>query len=95
MAFSLHDFVFDTCKGMVGHEPDYKVKEYVLGWFSKGALTQDDLAEIDLLIEEKNKPVEPLIIDLPLEGDAPVVLPDEPLVDNTVEDGNTNVADPV
>lgn len=95
MAFSLHDFVLDTCKGMVGHEPDYKAKEYALGWFSKSVLVQDDLAEIDLLIEEKNKPVDPPIIDLPLEGDAPAELPDEPLVDNTVEDGDTSVADPV
>ena len=84
MAFSLHDFVFDTCKDTIGHEPDYKIKEYSLGWFSKGVLTQADLAEIDLLIEEKNKPVEPPIIDPQFEGDAPVVLPDEPLADATV-----------
>lgn len=47
MAFSLHDFVLKTVLGMVGREPEYKVREYALGWYSKSVLSDEDLAELD------------------------------------------------
>lgn len=47
----------ETIKGMIGNEPDYKVKKYALGWYDKEKLTEEDLAEIDALIEAKNNPV--------------------------------------
>ncbi len=49
--FSLRDFVMKTIKGMVGEEPDYKVRKYALGWFEKEVLTEEDMVEIEMLIE--------------------------------------------
>ena len=59
MAFNLRDFILKTIVGMVGSEPDYKVRETALGWFTKSVLTEDDLAEIDAAIEAKNVVPEP------------------------------------
>lgn len=52
--FKLEDFIFKTIKGMIGNEPDYKVQEYALSWYNRGKLTEENLAEIENLIEEKN-----------------------------------------
>ena len=52
--FSLKEFIMKILKEKIGNEPDYRVRELALGWFSKGELSQDNLAEIDNLIEEKN-----------------------------------------
>lgn len=51
--FNLRDFILKTIDGMIGQEPDYKVREIALGWFTKGELVQADLESIDLLIEER------------------------------------------
>ena len=53
--FKLKDFILKTIDGMIGQEPDYKVREIALGWFTKGELVQADLEAIDLLIEERNR----------------------------------------
>lgn len=53
--FSLSEFVFKTIKGMIGNEPDYKVKKYALGWYDKDVLTEEDLSNIDDLIEQFNE----------------------------------------
>lgn len=45
--FNLHDFVMDTVKGMVGREPDYKVRQYALGWYDKAQLTAEDMTALD------------------------------------------------
>lgn len=52
--FSLNEFIMKILKEKIGNEPDYRIRELALGWFSKGELSQDNLAEIDNLIEEKN-----------------------------------------
>ena len=52
--FILREYLKKLLKEMIGNEPDYKVRELALGWYSKSELTQEDLAEIDTLIEEKN-----------------------------------------
>ena len=52
--FILKEFIMKILKEKIGNEPDYRVRELALGWYSKGELTQEDLAEIDALIEEKN-----------------------------------------
>lgn len=52
--FRLEDFILKTIKGMVGNEPDYKVQEYALSWYNRGKLTEENLAEVESLIEEKN-----------------------------------------
>ncbi|MBE5877063.1 MAG: hypothetical protein E7290_09300 [Lachnospiraceae bacterium] len=49
--FSLREFVMKTIKGMIGEEPDYKVRKYALGWYEKEVLTEEDMIEIEMLIE--------------------------------------------
>lgn len=49
--FSLRDFVMKTIKGMIGNEPDYKVRKYALGWYEKEVITEEDMVEIETLIE--------------------------------------------
>lgn len=56
--FNLHDFVLKTLTGMVGREPDYKVRQYALSWLDKGELTAEDLAALELAIEAQYKPTE-------------------------------------
>ncbi len=45
--FSMHNFVFVTLLGMIGKEPEYKVRKYALGWFDRDVLTQEDLAVLE------------------------------------------------
>ena len=54
--FSLSDFVLRTVKGMIGNYPDFQAMEYALNWYSRGVITESDLAEIEALIEENNYP---------------------------------------
>lgn len=61
--FNLHDFVMKTLKGMVGREPDYKVRQYALGWYDKAELTAEDMAELELAIEEQYLPKEEEIVE--------------------------------
>ena len=49
--FNLHDFVMKTLMGMVGREPDYKVRQYALGWYDKAELTAEDMAKLENAIE--------------------------------------------
>jgi len=56
--FSLSDFVLRTVKGMIGNYPDFQAMEYALSWYSRGVITESNLAEIEALIEEKNYPKE-------------------------------------
>lgn len=53
--FSLNEFIMKILKEKIGNEPDYKVRELALGWFTKGELNQKDLADIDDIIENRNK----------------------------------------
>ncbi len=52
--FSLNEFIMKLLIEKIGKEPDYKVRELALGWYSKSELTVEDLSKIDALIEEKN-----------------------------------------
>ena len=49
--FSITEFIMKTLKGMIGKYPDFQIREYALNWYSKGKLTEEDLAEIETLIE--------------------------------------------
>lgn len=51
--FRLEDFILKTIKGMVSNEPDYRVQEYALSWYSRGKLTEENLAEIEKLINQQ------------------------------------------
>ena len=52
-----------TLNGMVGNYPDFQVREYATNWYSKGVLTEDNLAEIDVVIE--NQYIELPFVDVP------------------------------
>lgn len=62
--FSLHDFVLSAVLGMVGNYPDWQVREYALGWFSKSLLTQEDLAAVDSAIAALNPPPAEVLPDV-------------------------------
>ena len=68
MSFSLHDFLMNGFRAAIGKMPDYKVYVNTVGWFEKGVLTEEDLAEVQELIDRKNAPVEqPSIEEEPME----------------------------
>lgn len=56
--FSLREFVKKGLLDAVGKMADYQVILNAVGWYDKGVLTEDDLAEIQAAIEAKNKPVD-------------------------------------
>jgi hypothetical protein len=49
--FSLREFIKKGLLDAVGKMADYQVILNAVGWYEKGVLTEDDLAEIQLLIE--------------------------------------------
>lgn len=55
---NLRDFVLTTIKQMVGNLPNYQIRQYATAWYDKGALNDDDIAEIDSLTN-------PIPADLP------------------------------
>lgn len=61
--FSLNNFIMKTLKGMIGNYPDFQVSEYALNWYSKGKLTEDDLAAIDASIEAQYIVPEPPVVE--------------------------------
>lgn len=58
MSFSMHDFLMAGFRDAVGKMADYKIIMNMVAWFEKGTLDENDLAEIQVLINEKNTPVE-------------------------------------
>lgn len=56
--FSLREFVKKGLLNAVGKMADYQVILNAMGWFDKGVLAEDDLAEINAKIDEKNAPIE-------------------------------------
>jgi hypothetical protein len=56
--FSLREFIKKGLLDAVGKMADYQVILNAVGWYEKGVLTEDDLAEIQLLIESKNAETE-------------------------------------
>ena len=79
--FNINDFLMKTIKGMIGNYPDFQVREYALGWWSKGKLTEEDLASIDATIEAQY--VEPPVVE---EITEEVVEETEPSVNEEVID---------
>lgn len=58
MSFSLRNFVMKGLLNAVGKMADYQVILNAMGWYEKGVLIEDDLAEIQVKIDEKNTPIE-------------------------------------
>lgn len=56
--FSLKEFVKKGLLNAIGKMADYQVILNAMGWFEKGVLTEDGLAEINAKIDEKNAPIE-------------------------------------
>ena len=52
--FSLQNFIKDGFLKAIGNKPDYEIKLKSADWFAKGVLTEEDLAEIEAVIENKN-----------------------------------------
>lgn len=48
--FNIRDFIMNTLRGMHGNYPDFQIREYALNWYSKGKLTEEDLAEVDNML---------------------------------------------
>lgn len=63
MSFNLRDFIKKGLLDAVGEMADYQVVLNAAGWHEKGVLTEDDLAEIQAAIEEKNAP--PAEVEIP------------------------------
>lgn len=56
--FSLRNFVMKGLLNAIGKMADYQVILNAMGWYEKGVLLEEDLAEIQQKIDEKNTPVE-------------------------------------
>ena len=56
--FSLRGFVMKGLLNAVGKMADYQVILNAMGWYEKGVLLEEDLAELQAKIDEKNTPVE-------------------------------------
>ena len=52
--FSLQKFIKDGFLLAIGNKPDYEIRLKSADWFAKGILTEEDLAEIETAIENKN-----------------------------------------
>lgn len=56
--FSLRGFIMKGLLNAIGKMADYQVILNAMGWYEKGVLLEEDLAEIQQKIDEKNTPVE-------------------------------------
>ena len=68
--FVIHDYIMKMLKGMVGNYPDWQIMEYALNWYSKGKLTEEDLAEVEAWfapVEEPSEEVEEPVEEAPIE----------------------------
>lgn len=69
--FSLKDFIKGGLLKAVGNMADYQVILNAAGWFDKGVLNQDDLADIQAAIDAKNAPVE--VVEPEIEESEPII----------------------
>ena len=58
--FDIRKFIMNTLHGMHGNYPDFQIREYALNWYAKGKLTEEDLAEIEMLLN-------PIVEEVPTE----------------------------
>lgn len=59
--FSLRGFIMKGLLNAVGKLADYQVILNATGWYEKGVLLEEDLAEIQQKIDEKNTPMEEVV----------------------------------
>ena len=56
--FDYREFLMKGFKNAVGKMADYQVIFNANGFYEKGILTEDDLAELQKMIDSKNAPAE-------------------------------------
>lgn len=56
--FNYREFLMTGFKNAVGKMADYQIIFNANGYYEKGVLTEEDLAELQSMIDEKNKPAE-------------------------------------
>ena len=56
--FNYREFLMTGFKNAVGKMADYQVIFNANGYYEKGVLSEEDLAELQSMIDEKNKPAE-------------------------------------
>ena len=56
--FNYREFLMKGFRNAVGKQADYQVIFNANGYYEKGVLTEEDLAELQRMIDEKNKPAE-------------------------------------
>lgn len=61
--FDYRNFLMTAFISAVGHMADYQVILNANGYYEKGVLTEDDLAELQSMIDAKNTPTEEVVID--------------------------------
>lgn len=84
--FNLHDFIYKGLTEAIGRLADYQVILNASGWYEKGVLSADDLAEINTKIEAKNTPA--VVYDTEsviLPADENVIVDDETLDDTDIQ----------
>ena len=61
--FNLREFVKEGFLAAIGSLADYQIILNSAGWYDKGVLTEEDLAEIQFSIDIKNQAEEEEIIE--------------------------------
>lgn len=56
--FNYREFLMTGFKNAVGKMADYQVVFNANGYYEKGVLSEENLAELQSMIDEKNKPAE-------------------------------------
>ena len=64
MSFSLREFIKKGFLDAVGKMADYQIRLNATGWYDKGVLLEEDLAEINAKIEEQYPVQEEIIEDI-------------------------------
>ena len=67
--FTLKGFIKKGLLDAVGKLADYQVILNAAGWHEKGVLSEEDLADISVAIQEKNETAEQELAEEPLESE--------------------------
>lgn len=65
--FNYREFLMIGFRNAVGKMADYQVIFNANGYYEKGVLTEEDLAELQRMIDEKNKPAEEITDEQPID----------------------------
>lgn len=65
--FDYREFLMKGFRNAVGKQADYQIIFNANGYFEKGVLTETDLAELQQMIDEKNRMYETDTLDIPSE----------------------------